>query len=168
MNTSRDLENPNTIALHKMLFNPYSLWLADGLDNAIGAASVTPLARSDQYFSTELTEKLFSDPNDKVQPTMAQRNVCGLDLVSLNIQRGRDHGLPAYHEFRKHCGLPSVDTWEDMAFAVDADSLDTMKRIFVYFSPINQIAIQFRFKFSMDFYFYSIEMLKMLMYTPVL
>lgn len=131
MNTSRDLENPNTIALHKMLFNPYSLWLAEGLDNAIGAASVTPLARSDQYFSSELTEKLFTDPNDKVQPTMAQRNVCGLDLVSLNIQRGRDHGLPAYHEFRKHCGLPSVETWEDMAFAVDADSLDTMKRIFV-------------------------------------
>lgn len=134
MNTSRDMDNPNTIALHKMLFNPYSLWQADGLDNAIGAASVTPLARSDPFFSTELTEKLFTDPNDKVQPSVAQRNVCGLDLVSLNIQRGRDHGLPAYHEWRKHCGLPSVDTWEAMAFAVDADSLETMKRIFVYIS----------------------------------
>lgn len=131
-NTSRDLENPNTIELHKMLFNPYSLWLEGGLDSAIGTASVTSLARADQYFSPELTEKLFSDPNDKpVEPAAAQQNVCGLDLVSLNIQRGRDHGLPAYTEWRKHCKLPSVDRWEDMAFAVDADSLATMRRIFM-------------------------------------
>lgn len=50
--------------------------------------------------------------------------------MSLNIQRGRDHGLPSYPEWRKHCKLPTVDRWEDMAFAVDADSLATMRRIF--------------------------------------
>lgn len=130
MNTSRDLTNPNTIELHKMLFNPYSLYLADGLDNAIGGAVSTTLARSDQYFSTELTEKLFMDPNDEVKPAVSQRNVCGLDLVSLNIQRGRDHGLPTYSEWRKHCRLPSTDTWADMAFAVDENSLESMKQIY--------------------------------------
>lgn len=113
-----------------MLFNPFSLWVNGGVDDAIEAASVTSLARADQYFSPELTEKLFSDPNDKVEPTATQQNVCGLDLVSLNIQRGRDHGLPAYTQWRKHCKLPTVDRWEDMAFAVDADSLATMRRIF--------------------------------------
>lgn len=130
MNTSRDLTNPTTIALHRMLFNPYSLWTNEGLDNALGGAIATPLARSDQYFSTELTEKLFSDPDDVVKPIVTQRNTCGLDLVSLNIQRGRDHGLPAYHEWRRHCNLPSVATWDQMAFAVDENSLRTMKTIF--------------------------------------
>lgn len=133
MNTSRDATNPNSIALHKMLFNPYSLYLADGLDNTIGGASITPLARSDQYFTTELTEKLFADPNDdEPTPTISRRNVCGLDLVSLNIQRGRDHGLPAYHEWRRHCRLPSVDTWDDMSLAVDEASLQSMKAIYKY------------------------------------
>lgn len=37
----------------------------------------------------------------------------GLDLVALNIQRGRDHGVPPYYKLRRLCGLRPVTSFND-------------------------------------------------------
>ena len=43
-----------------------------------------------------------------------------LDLVSLNIQRGRDHGITGYNSYREACGIQTggqydrVDTFEQL------------------------------------------------------
>lgn len=59
---------------------------------------------TDAYFSTEITNHLFQK-NDR------QENF-GLDLLAINIQRGRDHGVPAYNAFRKLCGLTPLTSWK--------------------------------------------------------
>merc|ERR1711971_1252696 len=48
---------------------------------------------SDRFFSQSLSNNLFLSENKS------------LDLASINIQRGRDHGLPSYYDFRRICGL---------------------------------------------------------------
>lgn len=133
MKATRDEHSPAAIPLHRMLFNPYSLWSEHGLDNALGGAISTPLAKFDQFFTTELTEKLFINPNDDANITMKPKSspaMCGLDLVSLNIQRGRDHGLPSYNEWRKFCKLSSVDSWRALANAIDKYSFTDLRRIY--------------------------------------
>lgn len=37
-----------------------------------------------------------------------------MDLFSLDIQRGRDHGLPSYVNFRKVCNLSEIISFKDL------------------------------------------------------
>ena len=53
-------------------------------------------------FAFQLTQRLFQGVNE----------THGMDLVALNVQRGRDHGLPPYLEWRKICGLPRISSWK--------------------------------------------------------
>jgi len=39
----------------------------------------------------------------------------GMDIVSLDIQRSRDHGIPSYTQFRKYCGLKEIKNVQDLS-----------------------------------------------------
>ncbi|XP_071080667.1 salivary peroxidase/catechol oxidase-like [Haliotis cracherodii] len=51
----------------------------------------------DRHITPEVTDFLFPDDEGN-----------SLDLMALNIQRGRDHGLPGYNAWRRWCGLPEA------------------------------------------------------------
>ena len=38
----------------------------------------------------------------------------GMDLAAINMQRGREHGVPGYGRWRDWCGLHHLSGWDDM------------------------------------------------------
>jgi hypothetical protein len=57
----------------------------------------------------------------------------GTDLASLNIQRGRDHGVPSYNAYREFCGLRRARNWNDLAGSFNNETLQ--KYIQTYSTP---------------------------------
>ena len=36
-------------------------------------------------------------------------------MAAVNIQRGRDHGLPSYADYREWCGFGETHSWHDLS-----------------------------------------------------
>jgi len=54
----------------------------------------------------------------------------GLDLVAVNIQRGRDHGLPGYNKYREICTGKKASTWSDLRKDITPANIEQMKRVY--------------------------------------
>ncbi|KAJ8670789.1 hypothetical protein QAD02_002048, partial [Eretmocerus hayati] len=112
------------VQLHRMLFNPFNLYSEGGVESSITSATSNTIQRTSTHVSSQLTAHLFEDPlSNKSVP-------CGLDLVSLNIQRGRDHGLPGYTQWRQHCGLARPSNFADLSGEMDAEALDGISKLY--------------------------------------
>jgi len=59
----------------------------------------------------------------------------GFDLASLNIQRGRDHGLPPYNVARLKYGLPAVTSFEEISS--DPEIVERLKAAYDHVDDID-------------------------------
>ncbi|KAJ2940746.1 hypothetical protein O0L34_g14857 [Tuta absoluta] len=123
--------------LHQMLFNPYALYNDKGSEDSMKSAMETLVHSSDPHVTSELSNHLFERPVAFNSSSVAQKpGPCGLDLVSLNIQRGRDHGLPSYPAWREHCGLSRPRNFSDLVEIFDEQS---MTRICTIYKNVDDI-----------------------------
>ena len=122
--TNAEKGTTSYVELHRMLFNPYSLYTQGGVANSVNMATSNLIQQTSTHVTSQLTRHLFEDPSsNKTVP-------CGLDLVSLNIQRGRDHGLPGYSQWRKYCGLKKPETFSDLKGDLDPDALEAISKLY--------------------------------------
>jgi len=78
-------------------FAPSMVYNSAEFDELFRGLALQKTMLADKMFSPELSNRLF-----------AGNETSGLDLPGLNIQRGRDHGIGTYMDYRRACGL-SVD-----------------------------------------------------------
>ena len=95
-------EEGTTITLFEAFFNP--AWVqANGIDNLLVGLSKTRQQKVDNVVVDSVRNQLFGPPT-----TTSMR-----DLAAINIQRGRDHGIPGYNAVRVAYGLKRINTWDE-------------------------------------------------------
>jgi hypothetical protein len=85
--------------LRDAFFNPRLIYKGGGVASLLRGLGVQPAQDVDGLMVDGVRNFLFGEPG-----------AGGFDLASLNIQRGRDHGLPSYNQARASLGLaPAAD-----------------------------------------------------------
>ncbi|CAG2104853.1 unnamed protein product, partial [Medioppia subpectinata] len=97
-------EKIESIRLSALLRQPYELYKPGAVDSFMLGLVNQQTYRMDSEITTEVTNHLFEKPGEKF----------GLDLAAMNIQRGREMGLPGYNEYREYCGLPKLKSFYDL------------------------------------------------------
>uniref|UniRef100_A0A8C2ZC74 Thyroid peroxidase n=1 Tax=Cyclopterus lumpus TaxID=8103 RepID=A0A8C2ZC74_CYCLU len=108
--SSQKHEHFADLRLHNTFFSPWRIFLSVGgieptLRGAFGTAASAGSAN--MLLTEELTDRL-------VVLNVPQ----SMDLASLNLQRGRDHALPGYNDWRSFCGLDRIKTMDGFKEAV--------------------------------------------------
>ncbi|XP_028027075.1 uncharacterized protein LOC114240650 [Bombyx mandarina] len=98
------------------------------VDELMRGLSSTPMETLDQFITGEVTNHLFEDRRIPFS---------GIDLIALNIQRARDHGVPGYNNYRALCNLKRATTFDDLAREIPDEVIARFKRIYATVDDID-------------------------------
>lgn len=84
-------------------FNPELVNDAQTVDLVLKGVATKPMQQIDPFVVDALRNFLF-----------AEQGAGGMDLIAINLQRGRDHGLPPYNDVREAFGLTRKERFEDI------------------------------------------------------
>ncbi|XP_059084995.1 lactoperoxidase-like [Tigriopus californicus] len=108
----------------KDTFFDLTQYLADdglGMERLLNGLMNQEAQAYDRFLADDVTNFLFSNNNGGI----------GQDLVARNIQRGRDHGIPGYNEWRAFCNLPKACSWNNRPAEISQDNWDQLRDTYV-------------------------------------
>ena len=112
------------LSLRNSFFTAPSILISEGdLDPILRGLASQPHQRVDAKVITDIRNFLFGQPGSG-----------GFDLASLNIQRGRDHGLPSYNAMRGLMGLSPVTSFADIT-----SDTELQLQLFEAYGDVNDI-----------------------------
>ena len=102
LNNNGSTAAEGNLALQDAFFSPDEI-KANGIESLILGQATQQAQEIDSMLVDDVRNFLFGPPGSG-----------GFDLASLNIQRGRDHGLADYNQVRVDYGLDPVESFADM------------------------------------------------------
>ena len=96
------------LTLQTAFFRPDIVMTQGGIDEILRGLGGSESQAIDASIIDDVRNFLFGPPG-----------AGGFDLVSLNIQRGRDHGLPDFNSVRESYGLDPLDSFADLTSDMD-------------------------------------------------
>ncbi|KAJ8379309.1 hypothetical protein SKAU_G00000870 [Synaphobranchus kaupii] len=116
-----------SVLLHRASFAPWRVVFEGGVDPILRGlvGRKAKLNVQDHLMHDEMRERLFQFSSK-----------LALDLGALNMQRGRDHGLPGYNAWRGFCGLSQPQTEYELAEVLNNTDL-ARKLMELYGTPNN-------------------------------
>ncbi|XP_031763861.2 peroxidase-like [Galleria mellonella] len=101
-------------------FNPSLLeYSSESFDDVVRGIIAQPCNEADPFCTEEITNHLFKS-----------RNHWGLDLIAMDIQRGRDHGIASYNDYREICGLTKATTFQDFSGEISQDRINALAQMY--------------------------------------
>ena len=94
-------------------WNPTEMINTGGVGPILRGAGWATQAANDIYTVHDMRNAMFGEPG-----------FGGMDMCSIDIQRGRDHGLPDYNSVRESLGLAKIENWSEITN--DSEVIDRM------------------------------------------
>ncbi|CAL1685411.1 unnamed protein product [Lasius platythorax] len=118
-----------TLNLAEHFFNPRIIESEEVFDGLVRGLATQTSQRMDISLISDMTSKLYT----------SNGNNLGLDAVSLDIERGRDHGLPGYNYYRRYCGLPTARTFDDFLDYIPTEMVRKLRTVYSHPNDVDLI-----------------------------
>ncbi|XP_011872587.1 PREDICTED: peroxidase-like isoform X1 [Vollenhovia emeryi] len=118
-----------TLQLAEHFFNPRIIESEEVFDGLLRGLATQTSQKMDISLIPDMTSKLYT----------SNSNDLGLDAVSLDIERGRDHGLPGYNYYRRYCGLPAAKTFDDFLDYIPTEMTRKLRTIYSHPNDVDLI-----------------------------
>lgn len=92
----------------------------DGIEPTMFGLLANQSQDVDTKFAFNIARRLFVPPGSSGYR----------DLTAINIQRGRDHGVPTYGQWRRRCGLKPLKTFSDLQGIVRPSAITHLRKLY--------------------------------------
>lgn len=111
---------PKVMNLKEVFFQPKEMKKPGFFDGLLRGLMDERAKAADSDFVDEIRNHLFEKSDQSG----------GLDLVALNIQRGRDHGLPGYNKYREICSGKRATSWGELRSSILPEHIEHLRQMY--------------------------------------